>query len=53
MRSIIFLSAFLLLFTQAFDQARAGEWKGRAFSADMISTDAENPDGEISGSASV
>ena len=49
MRSIIFLSAFLLLFTQAFDQARAGEWKGRAFSADMISTDAENPDGEISG----
>ena len=49
MRSIIYLSAFLLLFIQAFDQARAGEWKGRAFSADTISTDAENPGGEMSG----
>lgn len=49
MRPIIFLSAFLLLFTQAFGQARAGEWKGRGFSADMIATDAENPGGEISG----
>ncbi len=49
MRSIIYLSAFLLLFIQAFDQARAGEWKGRGFSADIIATDAENPSGEMSG----
>ncbi len=49
MRSIIFLSAFLLPFIQVLDETRAGEWQGSSFSGDIIATDMENPAEEMVG----